>query len=277
MESYRSLFAKEGITKTALLPLSACKITMPALLERSGIEAKTVILFLMPYYVDKPVNFSAYAASEDYHFFVRELSERLLPRMTALYPSYRFTMFADHSPIDERHAAVLGGLGVFGKNGLLLTEEYSSYQFIGEILTDAPAEELGTVTLHPLRSCEGCGACARACPTGILRGEGEECLSAITQKKGELSEEEISLMRRYNTAWGCDICQEVCPYTLRAKASGSIYTDIPFFIRNRITVFSSEMLSSLDKTAFARRAFGWRGRRTAERNARILEEKENKK
>lgn len=268
----KKLFLEEHIKKAAHLPLEVCRVSLPKLLEENPFEARSVILFLMPYYVDTPDNFSAYAAAEDYHFYVKQLSARLIPRLTELYHGYQFRLFADHSPIDERHAAVLSGLGVFGKNGLLLTEEYSSFQFIGEIVSDAPPTLFGEYNLFPLSSCENCGACLSACPTGILRGEGCDCLSAITQKKGELSEEEKSLMRRYHTAWGCDVCQNVCPYTLRAKKNGTIYTDIPFFKENRITHFSSEMLASLDKAQFSRRAFGWRGRKTAERNAKIIEE-----
>ncbi len=274
-DTLKALFKDEYIEKIAHLPFSVCRVSLPRLLENLSFAPRSVLLFLMPYYVDTPKNFSAYAAAEDYHIYIQELSKRLLPRLEKLFPSYSFALFTDHSPIDERHAAVLAGLGVFGKNGLLLTKEYSSFLFIGEILTDIPAELLGNYRLYPLTSCEDCGACRRACPTGILRGEGQYCLSAVTQKKGELSQEEQELMRRCQTAWGCDICQNVCPYTAKAKACGSIYTPIPFFKENRITEFSSEMLAALDKASFARRAFGWRGRHVAERNAKILERKKD--
>jgi len=271
IETVKDIFAKEHIDSIALLPFSACRVTLPRLLEELSFVPKSVILFLMPYYVDTPKNFSAYAASEDYHFFVKELKDRLLPCLSDAFPSRSFAIFADHSPIDERHAAVLGGLGIFGKNGLLLTEKYSSFQFIGEVISDLPIEGEEAV-LFPLRSCEDCGACRAACPTGILRGEGTDCLSAITQKKGELSPSERSLMRRYQTAWGCDICQNVCPYTKRAKQNGTLVTPIPFFHRNRVLSFTEEMLKNMDKETFSRRAFGWRGRAVAERNAKILAE-----
>ena len=268
-----ALFAEEHIHETALLPLSACRVTLPRLLERNAPDAQSVILFLLPYYADTPENFSAYAAAEDYHFFVRELAERLIPKLCALFPAYRFSVFTDHSPIDERYAAVLSGLGVFGKNGLLLTEKYASFQFIAEILTDAPTELLGEVKTFDLRSCENCGACLAACPTGILRGAGEDCLSAITQKKGALTDAEKQLMRRYNTAWGCDVCQTVCPYTKRAKQNGSIVTPIPFFHQKRMSRLSSQVLNGMDDETFQRRAFAWRGKATVERNVAILEEK----
>lgn len=276
-KEFAALFAAEGIADTAALPLSECHVTLARLYEAvPGFAPQSVILFLMPYYAGTPENFSAYAAAEDYHLFIRALGERILPAMEKLLPGHMFRIYTDHSPIDERHAAVRAGLGVYGKNGLLLTEKYSSFQFIGEILTDAPAEALGEVALFPLTGCEGCGACLAACPTGILRGEGKDCLSAVTQKKGTLTEEEIALIKRCGTVWGCDACQNVCPYTRRAKEKGTIYSTIPFFKENRVEKLDAETLAALDDTAFSRRAFGWRGRAVVERNVAIFADKSKK-
>lgn len=267
-----SLLYAEHLFNAALLPLSACKLVLPRLLDGKEGVPRSVILFLIPYYAGKPENFSAYAAAKDYHLYVKQLSERLLPALSSLFPGYHFWCFSDHSPIDERHAAVTAGLGVYGKNGLLLTEKYSSYQFIGEWITDVPVELLGTAEIFPRRDCCGCGACRAACPTGILRGENAECLSAITQKKGALSEQEATWMRQCNTAWGCDLCQEACPYTKRALQTGSIMTPIPFFQEDRIRRLDEKTLSSLSPSDFRTRAFAWRGRQTVERNVRILHE-----
>lgn len=269
--TWKDLFFREHIDSVAVLPLSECRVTLPRLLGADGTIPVSAILFLIPYFGGFPENLSAYAAAEDYHLFVRELYERLSPALSELFPDYHFRMYADHSPIDERLAAVRAGLGVFGKNGLLLTEKYSSFQFIGEILTDAPTELLGGYTLFPLSSCTGCGKCLAACPTGVLRGEGADCLSAITQRKGKLSEEEVALLRRCHTVWGCDECQRVCPYTERAISSGSIYTPIPFFRENRIEHLTSASLAEMDEDTFRRRAFAWRGRGVVERNTTLIE------
>ena len=266
-----TFFQNEKIEKWAHLPFSACRVTLPKLLEKEeDFTPQSVILFLIPYFGGFPQNLSAYAASEDYHLFVKTLWERLSPRLAARFPLYRFRMYADHSPIDERHAAVCAGLGVFGKNGLLLTREFSSFQFIGEILTDAPPNALGDYTLFPLRGCENCGKCLSACPTGVLRGKEKDCLSAVTQRKGALSTAEEALMKQVGTAWGCDECQRVCPYTARALAEGTIYSPIPFFRENRIEALTPKTLSALDKEAFRRRAFAWRGHAVAERNAALF-------
>ena len=103
----------------------------------------------------------------------------------------------------------------------------------------------------------------------ILTGEGSDCLSAITQRKGELTDDEKSLMRKYNTAWGCDLCQSVCPYNREPKI-----TPIAFFHRERISELTRDILDNMDKASFQRRAFAWRGRKTVERNLDILAEKE---
>ncbi len=268
-----TLFEEEHIKKAALLPFSACRVTNAALYERKNLVPESVLIFLIPYFSVVPENFSAYAAAEDYHYFAVSLYERLLDNLRALYPGGEFLGFADHSPIDERDAAIRAGLGVYGRNRLLLSTEYGSYQFIGEILSSLPPTEFGEVSLFPFSFCMACGECLSVCPTGLLRGEGDECLSAITQKKGELSPDEAALLRRVGTAWGCDECQKVCPYTKVAIARGTAYSEIPFFRENLITRLDTETVEKMPKEDFARRAFAWRGRETVLRNVKILEGK----
>lgn len=257
-------FLKNGMDCIAPIPLNACTIRKPYLLERAGIFDGTVICVLIPYYTrcaETPDrNLSAYAVSGDYHLFWKQLSEQLLPRLSEKFPEHRFAAFADHSPIDEIDAAAKAGLGVIGKNHLLLTEKYSSFVFLGEIITDAV---LPCRALEKIGTCDGCGACLRACPA---EKEHVLCLSALTQKKGALTEDETKRLLKHPLLWGCDICQEVCPYTLRAKAAGTIYTAIPFFRETAIPVLSLQTLDNMDDETFSSRAFSWRGRETIRRN-----------
>ena len=263
---YKKLFLDEGIEYAAALPISSVNLTRAYLLTRiDGFSPRAVILFLVPYYTGETENLSRYAASEDYHLYMRGLIDRMTTKLYNLYPENQFYGFADHSPIDEREAAVRAGLGIFGKNGLLLNESYGSYVFLGEIFTDLAAESLGFKAEAPLRACADCGACRRACPTGILRGEGDDCLSAITQKKGSLTEREIALMRKTNTVWGCDLCQTVCPYNQNARP-----TPIAFFHENRTPHLTLEQLDAMDDAHFSRRAYAWRGRETVRRNLLLL-------
>jgi len=258
-------FEEKKIEYFAALDYNDVRQINPDLMERSGIVAKSLLIFLLPYYVGGAKNLSEYSASKDYHLIIREITSGLISVLKELYPENHFVGFGDHSPIDERGAALAAGLGILGDNGLLINEKYGTYVFLADVITDVPPSELSAVSPHPVLKCEGCGACKRACPTGILRGEGDDCLSAITQRKGELLESEIALMKAYNTVWGCDICQSVCPHN-----RGAFITPIEFFHEDRINLLTSEILNSLDKEAFEKRAFAWRKRKTVERNLKLL-------
>ncbi|MCQ2413915.1 MAG: hypothetical protein MJ082_03850, partial [Clostridia bacterium] len=139
------------------------------------------------------------------------------------------------------------------------------YIFIADVITDIPPEELGATEPKEIRACLHCGKCLAACPTGILRGEGTDCLSAITQRKGELLPGEINLMKKYNTVWGCDECQCHCPFNKNAEK-----TPVGFFYEERIGKLTSEILTGMSKEEFMKRAFSWRGRKTVERNLKAL-------
>ena len=261
-------FSSENIEYFGVLSMEDVRCTFPELITRDGITPRSIIVYLVPYYGGETVNLSRYAAARDYHLYIRGLNERLSDYLSLMAPGSQSRGYGDHSPIDERHAALILGLGAAGKNGLIINEKYGSYVFVGDMLTDIPPEYLSASAPKAIKPCIGCGKCISACPTGILGGAGDDCLSAITQKKGELSEREIALMRKYNTAWGCDECQTACPYNRER-----VMSPIPFFLEDRIEELSSATLASLDKAAFSSRAFAWRGRKTIERNIEILNKK----
>ena len=265
-EPLRELFANTGIEYYAALAYSDCNELNPKLISREGFTPRSVIVFLLPYYAGRAENLSAYAASLDYHIAIREITDAVIDRLSAAYPDSHFRGYGDHSPIDERHAAVIAGLGIKGDSTLVINEKYGTYVFIADIVTDLDPDTLGAKAPLPVATCSHCGACRNACPTGILRGECDKCLSAITQRKGELEENEVKLMRKFNTVWGCDVCQSVCPYN-RTPA----VTPLDFFHRDRITHLTSDILSSLSPEEFKCRAFAWRGRKTVERNLKALD------
>ncbi len=263
-EAVSRVLAEAGIPLFSPIPLSACRITRPYLLERAGIGSGTVYVCALPYLSREPAgNISAYAAVRDYHLVWREIFDAVTAELGRIFPENKFVGFADHSPIDERDAAVRAGLGVLGDNGTVITEKYSSYVFLGELITDAAVE----CRASEIRRCEGCGECKRVCPKDGLG----ECLSSVTQKKGELTEREADALARHGTVWGCDLCQSVCPHTKRAVERGSIYTDIPRFLTDVIPTLDRELLSAMSDAAFAERAYSWRGRDTVLRNISILE------
>ena len=265
------LLAAEGLDCFGLLPLSACRTGRTYLLERQGISPDaegSVLMIALPYYTQAEVrNLSRYAIPRDYHHIAAALFERLIPRLRETFPQGHFAGFADHSPIDERHAAALAGLGVIGDNGLILTRQYSSYVFLCEIISDLPTDSLP----GQMEGCLHCGACARACPVGLDKSL---CRSALTQKKGTLTPEEEEIIREGGSAWGCDICQEVCPFTARALDLGTICSPIPAFTEHLIPYLTYKLAEGMDDDTFAARAYAWRGRETVLRNLRLLE-KEN--
>ena len=265
MQFLDDFFKNEGIELYSVLSYSDCRESSPHIIKREQFIPRSVIIFLVPYFAGAPKNISRYAASRDYHLYIKDVTERLAAAVKAHFPESSSKGYGDHSPIDERSAALVAGLGILGENGLLITEKYGSYVFIADLVTDIEPSELGALPTKEVRFCEGCGACKKACPTGILRAEGDDCLSAITQKKGELSDAESALMRKYNTAWGCDICQSVCPHN-RTPA----VTPIEFFRTDRIEELDEKTLSAMTDEQFSSRAFAWRGRKTVERNIEIL-------
>lgn len=264
-ELLRSYFASAGVEYYAVLPYAECKEINANIMEREDFVPRSVIVYLLPYYTGETVNISRYAASLDYHLALRECADGLIRVLCEARPDMHAKGYGDHSPIDEVGAALISGLGIVGDNGLIINETYGSYVFIGDVITDIDPEELGAVSPSEVRTCIHCGACRRACPTRILSAEGTDCLSAITQRKGELTEEEAELMRKHNTVWGCDLCQSSCPYNRSPKI-----TPITFFHRERITELTRDILDAMDKATFMKRAFAWRGRKTVERNLDIL-------
>ena len=263
-----SLLTEWGIEVFGKIRIDDCKIVKPYLLERSGIVSGTAIVMAAPYFAHDSEcgNISKYAVSKDYQVFYKDLLEKLCEALSQAYPNNKFVGFSDHSPIDEIDAAAKCGLGVIGKNGLLITDKYSSYIFIATLFTDAMLE----CDKKNIRFCEGCDACIKACPVSLDKSL---CLSARTQKKGMLTDNDIDLMKKHRTVWGCDICQAVCPHTKKAIDNGSIYTNIDFFTSDRIPLVTYEIIKNMSEEDFADRAYSWRGREVILRNLTVTDEK----
>lgn len=221
---------------------------------------QSVVMLIFPYRF--PENgtreLSRYACVPDYHRAAGAVLEAAAAACEAAFPAHRFVPFLDNSPIPEVRAAALAGLGVIGQNGLLLHPVYGSYIFLGELVTDM----LLTPADAALTPCPGCGACSSACPGGCLPGTGRDtCVSAISQKKGTLSDAETALLRKGGLIWGCDRCQEVCPLNAHAKIAPHPCFDsyCPRFLP--------------DDPAFDTRAYAWRGKTVPLRNAALLDKK----
>lgn len=241
-----------------------------------------VVMLTLPYYVGGgDGTLAEFASHKDYHAAFEGLERSLSERLSALGIKTRLRIMTDNSPLDEVKCAALAGLGMIGRHGMLITPRYSSYVFIGEMFTELDADELASLGIDIPRSfeigrCSACGRCAAACVGKKLSGEGV-CLSEITQKKRDLTETEAKLIAECGSAWGCDVCAEVCPHTVAAKRRGTIFTRHPDFISDHITGISSEALSAMSDDEFLQFAFAWRPRRVIERNIKLIEEQKLKK
>lgn len=274
----KKFFQDHNIEFYSLIPLKKCKVIKEYLLTKNGFdENSNVITMLFPYrHQFFSSNLSIYASVRDYHYYVSQFASEIEEYVKNKYPNSLFKVFSDHSPIDEVHATCISGLGFIGDNGLLINEKYSSFVFLGECITNLTPEELGMEysLKDEVRECLHCGKCAASCPCGcIKKAEGvdeivpkAQCLSAITQKKGELTEEEIKLILDNNTVWGCDICQNVCPFTKKAQT-----TPIEFFKSNVITELTTDVLNNLSEEEFKMRPFAWRGKSVIERNVKLYD------
>ncbi len=217
------------------------------------------IAMIFPYFNKSAFcgNISAYCAVADYHTVVGMQLKSICAHLSEKYPGHEFVPFVDSSPVDEVDMAVKAGLGVKGKNSLLITPQYGSYVFIGEILTTFPLE----TTCFENKGCLDCGLCRKACPGGAI-GCGvttEKCASHISQKKGDLSAEETDILSRAHSVFGCDICQTVCPMNRNVAQTPNLFSD------DILSTVTAENVEKIYKS----RPFGWRGLKVLQRNIEI--------
>ena len=228
-----------------------------------------VVPFYFPYYVGEPSNLACFAASPDYH--------ALAARAFGTCSEYAreaggfFRGFADVSPFAEVRLAAMCSLGVIGDHGMLITPEHSSFVVLGEIVCDLPeiARDLPPAD-GIVRECEHCGACRRACPTDAV-DDRTRCISAITQKKGELTDAEREIIRKTRSPWGCDRCALACPHTKRAREAGTLETDVEYFRRGRLGFVTADDVAAMSDEEYASYTFSWRKREVLIRNLEICE------
>ena len=160
---------------------------------------------------------SKYAYGKDYHIVVKEKLNNLITYIDSICGKTNSRAFVDSAPILERAWAQKAGLGWIGKNGNLLNKDLGSFFFIGEILTNI---ELEYNDLDVKNYCGQCTRCMDACPTRaiVLPGivDARKCISYLTIELRE----EIPLEfkgKLQNRVFGCDICQDVCPFNKKSK------------------------------------------------------------
>lgn len=190
----------------------------PALLVEGS---RSIVCVALNYYpaVKQPEGhpqFAYYAYGKDYHDVVKDKLNKLFDYIKSLEPSLQGRAFVDTAPVLERYWAAKAGLGFIGKNSLLIIPKKGSYLFLGELIVNLELDYDKPLDL----SCGNCTRCLDACPTkAIVKPkvvDARKCISYQTiENKGDIDGGIIPNLN--NRFYGCDICQQVCPYNRYAR------------------------------------------------------------
>lgn len=201
--------------------------------------------------------FAYYAYGKDYHDVVKVKLQKLYDYIKSLAPETNGRSFVDTAPVLERYWAAKAGLGFIGKNSLLIIPKKGSYFFLGELILNVDLEYDKPLT----NSCGNCTRCIDACPTRAISApkviDANKCISYQTiENKGEIDRDIIPNLN--NRFYGCDICQQVCPYNRYARPNrteefspSEAFLDLSFDKLNNLTV---EEYQSIFKGSAVKRA-----------------------
>lgn len=200
-------------------------------------EGRSIAVFLVPYLsrvcqaaASRPGygRLARYAWGRDYHLVLRAALEKVVAQVSAILTrQIGFKIFCDAVPLLERALAVKAGLGFIGKNTMLVNHKLGSFTFVAELLWDVSLDQIGGLEaasgeIAVLRSRSWCGSCERCitgCPAKALPQpyllDARRCISYLTiEKRGELEPFEREIIGEW--LFGCDLCQECCPYNSAA-------------------------------------------------------------
>ncbi len=210
--------------------------------------ARSIIVVLMDYLPAgrlslRQYKISRYAWGTDYHYVIKKRLRQLLERMQHQWGQVQARAFTDSAPVLERYWAQQAGLGWIGKNSLLLTKQ-GSYFFIGELIVDI---ELEYDQPWEKNFCGTCTRCLDACPTHAIVQprvvDARKCISYLTiEYRGDFSAE----TQLHGWVFGCDICQQVCPWNRHARPTAVE----EFAPRPDLLSLTDKKLESLTKPEF---------------------------
>ncbi|HEY3366141.1 MAG TPA: tRNA epoxyqueuosine(34) reductase QueG [Symbiobacteriaceae bacterium] len=208
---------------------------------------------------------SRYCRGQDYHALLKARLDQVARWLEHQVPGARTLVYVDTGPPLDRAVAERAGIGKFGKHTNLITPEYGTWVFLGEILTDVALPP----DLPVEAACGACTLCIDACPTQALTEwnlDANRCLSYITQMKGIIPLEYREVLG--NRLFGCDDCQDVCPYNRKAKSGlHPEFAPVPEIGPAPDLLTLMAMTKSDFRRWFAPTAAGWRGKTTIQRNA----------
>lgn len=270
LERHRALGRESGFEEPDL-----DKRTNPALLME---EPQSIIAIAVAYpskLRDAPKSepgarrgiLSRSAWGRDYHEVLRDRLARLEAWLRERAPELRALSMTDTGALVDRAVAERAGIGWSGKNCSIITPEFGSWVYLGEMITNLPLPPDAPVT----EMCGECTKCIDACPTGALIGPGElnaqACVSYLTQTKGYLSDGQMRKIG--NRLYGCDTCQIVCPvnrgkdWTHHEELQPDPDTVKPLLVP-LLSMSNREF-----KERFGASAAAWRGKKPIQRNAVI--------
>lgn len=205
---------------------------------------------------------SFYTFGSDYHLVLKKRIDKAMEKI-----GFPYKLGVDNHPHDERLAAVISGIGFFGKNQLIINQTYGSYLFLGLIFIDTKLNDELIIEVND--DCGTCRKCIDACPTQALE-EGkyhfEKCISHFNQEKRELAKDEI--YANY-ALFGCDICQMVCPKNIKKGVK----------MHPEFELSGKEMVSIVDlftdsekefRSKYEDMSYLWKGKTILMRNASML-------
>ncbi len=218
-------------------------------------DAKSVVSLLFNYYPSQrlpegvnDLKLSKYAYGTDYHFVVKEKLKAFLEYIQEEIGEVGGRAFVDSAPVMDKAWAKKGGLGWIGKNSNLINKKQGSFFFIAELILDLPLEPDGPVKDY----CGTCTRCVEACPTDAIIEpyvvDGSKCISYYTIELKEAIPVEAQ-NKFENWFFGCDICQDVCPWNRFSKPHQepqfNLHPDLANFTKNDWEEITEEVFQTI--------------------------------
>jgi epoxyqueuosine reductase len=202
--------------------------------------------------------------ASDYHKVLLKRLKALQSRLHAEFGEFESRAYVDTGPVVERSLAVAAGLGWTGKNTCLIHPKLGSFGFLAVLLTSLKSAQKSQTPEVPDR-CGSCTRCIQACPTHALdtpyQMDANRCIAYLTiEHQGPIAESLMPGIGRQ--VFGCDICQDVCPWNAKSRRSGPILTDPDLSPRPELINPALDWLASLDEQSFERLFNGSPVRRT---------------